>query len=45
MDISDRILAINFGRSIVEGTPELVQQHPEVLKAYLGEDEDAASVA
>jgi branched-chain amino acid transport system ATP-binding protein len=39
MDISDRILAINFGRPIVEGTPETVQQHPEVLKAYLGEDE------
>ncbi len=45
MDISDRILAINFGRAIVEGTPETVQQHPEVLKAYLGEDEDLASIA
>ena len=45
MDISDRILAINFGRTIVEGSPEEVQKHPEVLKAYLGEDEDAASVA
>jgi branched-chain amino acid transport system ATP-binding protein len=39
MDISDRILAINFGKSITEGTPEEVQKHPEVLKAYLGEDE------
>jgi len=39
MDISDRILAINFGETITEGTPEQVQQHPEVLKAYLGEDE------
>lgn len=38
MDISDRILAINFGRPITIGTPEAVQQHPEVLKAYLGED-------
>lgn len=38
MDISDRILAINFGKPITEGTPEEVQQHPEVLKAYLGED-------
>ncbi len=45
MDISDRILAINFGRSIVEGTAETIQQHPEVLKAYLGEDEDVASIA
>jgi branched-chain amino acid transport system ATP-binding protein len=38
MDISDRILAINFGRMITEGTPREVQTHPEVLKAYLGED-------
>lgn len=38
MDISDRILAINFGRPIVEGPPSEVQEHPEVLKAYLGED-------
>jgi len=39
MDISDRILAINFGKPITEGSPEEVQKHPEVLKAYLGEDE------
>jgi len=39
MDISDRILAINFGKPIIEGVPEEVQKHPEVLKAYLGEDE------
>ena len=39
MDVSDRILAINFGCSITEGTPQEVQQHPEVLKAYLGENE------
>jgi branched-chain amino acid transport system ATP-binding protein len=39
MDISDRILVINFGKPIAEGGPEEVQGHPEVLKAYLGEDE------
>jgi len=39
MDISDRVLAINFGKPIVEGTPEEAQRHPEVLKAYLGEEE------
>jgi branched-chain amino acid transport system ATP-binding protein len=38
MDISDRILALNFGSPITEGTPDEVQKHPEVLKAYLGED-------
>jgi len=39
MDISDRVLAINFGKFITEGGPEEVHKHPEVLKAYLGEDE------
>ena len=37
MDISDRILAINFGKPITEGPPDSVRAHPEVLKAYLGE--------
>lgn len=39
MDISDSILAINFGKFIAEGEPEKIQQHPDVLKAYLGEDD------
>lgn len=45
MDISDRILAINFGKPITEGTPSEVQKHPEVLKAYLGEDEAIGDAA
>lgn len=45
MDISDRILAINFGKPITEGSPEHVQKHPEVLKAYLGEEDDIDHVA
>ena len=40
MDISDRVLAINFGQIITEGSPAEVQTHPEVLKAYLGEDDN-----
>ena len=45
MDISDRILVINFGSSITEGTPDEVQKNPEVLKAYLGEDDILGDVA
>jgi branched-chain amino acid transport system ATP-binding protein len=39
MDISDRILVLNFGSAVTEGTPDEVQRHPEVLRAYLGQDE------
>jgi branched-chain amino acid transport system ATP-binding protein len=39
MDISDRILALNFGKPIGEGVPEEIQNNPEVLQAYLGEEE------
>ena len=38
MDISNRVLAINFGRPVTLGTPEQVQQNKDVLKAYIGEE-------
>jgi branched-chain amino acid transport system ATP-binding protein len=38
MDVSDEILALNFGMKLVQGTPSEVQNHPEVLEAYLGKD-------
>jgi len=40
MDISHRVMALNFGRKIAEGTPHEVQDNPQVIKAYLGEVED-----
>jgi len=36
MDITDRIMVIDFGRQIAEGTPEQIKHNPEVIKAYLG---------
>ncbi|MBI4621539.1 MAG: ABC transporter ATP-binding protein [Desulfobacterales bacterium] len=38
MGISDRVFAVSQGEKIVEGTPQEVQRHPEVIKAYLGEE-------
>jgi branched-chain amino acid transport system ATP-binding protein len=34
--VSDRVLALNYGRAIAVGTAREVQEHPEVVKAYLG---------
>lgn len=38
MDISDRVVVLNFGQKIGEGTPDEVRQNPVVIQAYLGED-------
>jgi len=37
MGLADRVLALNFGKPIAQGTADEVRRHPEVIKAYLGD--------
>lgn len=40
MNICSHVACINFGKKIADGTTEEVQNHPDVLAAYLGEEEE-----
>ena len=43
MDIAHRIIALDFGQKIAEGTPEEIAHHPEVIRAYLGQEHEIAA--
>jgi branched-chain amino acid transport system ATP-binding protein len=38
LGICDRVVVLEFGKVIAEGTPEAVRRDPRVIAAYLGED-------
>jgi len=41
MEVSQKVVVINQGRKLTEGTPEVVLNNPEVIEAYLGREDDA----
>jgi len=41
MNLSDRVCVLNFGRRIALGTPDEVRRNPEVIEAYLGQEESS----
>lgn len=44
MDLADTVLALEFGRPIATGSPDAIQSNPDVIRAYLGEGQQSATI-
>ena len=40
MSLSDHVICMAFGERLAEGDPHDVAAHPDVIRAYLGDDDD-----
>ena len=45
MGLCDRIAVLNFGHIIAEGAPDEIRNHPDVIDAYLGREDEPAAVS
>ncbi len=42
MEVSERVVVMNFGKEIAEGTPAQIKSNPAVIEAYLGREDESA---